>query len=499
MKIRIESFAASLSRSELAVAFAAPRARPDLGPALTEFVERAFATGDVGTDARKTSVFHRSPGAKSEPKRLGFVGLGDRKAIDTEGLRRAAAIAQSLAEGAGVSSFDLLVDAADHGSVDAFAAGMAVAEGMILGAYRYEPPRKEKPKARKGQSATVRYSGKAKAEFERGVKLGVLAAEATVHARDVENMPGNLANPTYLAQQAQRLNGAKVKVKVLEKKDMERLKMGALLGVARGSVEPPKLVLLDYHPAGAKRTVCVVGKGLTFDSGGISIKPSGKMDEMRYDMCGAGAVLGLFHALAKGGMAGAKGKVRIVGLIAAAENMPDAAAQKPGDVVRAMDGTTIEVLNTDAEGRLVLADALAYAVKTYAPDQMVDLATLTGAVIVALGHEAAGIMGNDEGHIRSLMDAGAAADEPLWQLPLWDAHKEQVKSKFADLANINGAQHGNGTIAGAAFLSFFVGDTKWAHIDIAGTAWGGRARDYYKSGAAGTAVRTLLHWCRGLK
>jgi leucyl aminopeptidase len=274
--------------------------------------------------------------------------------------------------------------------------------------------------------------------------------------------------------------------------------MGALLGVARGSVEPPKLIVLDHHPAGAKRTVCVVGKGLTFDSGGISIKPSAKMDEMRYDMCGAGAVLGLFHAIHKGALAGGKDKVRIVGLIAAAENMPDAAAQKPGDVVRAMDGTTIEVLNTDAEGRLVLADALAYAVKTWQPDRMVDLATLTGAVIVALGHEAAGIMGNDDAHVAELIAAGKAADEPLWQLPLWDAHKEQVKSKFADLANINGPQHGNGTIAGAAFLSFFVGDTKWAHIDIAGSAWGGRAKDYYKSGASGTAVRTLLHWCRGL-
>src|SRR5262249_46392456 len=223
----------------------------------------------------------------------------------------------------------------------------------------------------------------------------------------------------------------------------------------------------------------------TFDTGGISIKPAAKMDEMRYDMCGAGAVLGLFHALRAGAVTP---KRRVVGLIAATENAIGPGAQKPGDVVRAMDGHTIEVLNTDAEGRLVLAEAIAYGKKFHQPEQIVDLATLRGAVVVALGHEVAGVLGNDQALIDALIAAGKAADEPLWQLPLWDVHKEQMKSKFADLANINGSQHGNGTIAGAAFLSFFAGDTKWAHLDIAGTAWGGISKDYYKSGASGTAV-----------
>jgi leucyl aminopeptidase len=280
---------------------------------------------------------------------------------------------------------------------------------------------------------------------------------------------------------------------VLERQAMERLGMNALLGVARGSSEAPKFIVLEFGPKRGK-PVCVIGKGLTFDTGGISIKPAAKMDEMRYDMCGAGAVLGLFHALRHGTVTT---KHRIIGLIAATENGVGPSAQKPGDVVRAMDGHTIEVLNTDAEGRLVLADAIAYGKKFYQPVRIVDLATLTGAVVVALGHEVAGIMGNDQKLCDELLAAGKAADEPLWQLPMWDCHKEQMKSKFADLANINAGQ-GNGSIAGAAFLSYFAGDTPWVHLDIAGTAYGGIAKDYYKSGAAGTAVRTLLHWVETL-
>jgi leucyl aminopeptidase len=241
-----------------------------------------------------------------------------------------------------------------------------------------------------------------------------------------------------------------------------------------------------------------VGKGLTFDTGGISIKPSSKMDEMRYDMCGGGAVFGLFHAITNGGMKGCKDKTRIVGVVPSSENMPGADAQKPGDVVTACDGTTIEILNTDAEGRLILADALAYAKKTYKPDQMVDLATLTGAVVVALGHEIAGVMGNDDDLIDDLIEAGQLADEPLWQLPLWDLHREQIKTKFADVANLNSPAHGNGSSSGGAFLSYFTKGVKWAHIDIAGAAWGAKAKDYYTGGATGTAVRTLLQWVRSL-
>ena len=489
MKIRLSNSASA--SSELTVLLCAEGETKNLPPVLQPCWDAAKHTGDVKTDPQKTSVFHPQKG----PKRLGCVGIGKQKDVDTERLRRAAAVAQAIAEDRGARTFELVVDASQFGKADAEQAGAAIAEGLVLGAYRYQPPKKDAPKPRKGHDCDVVLLSGDQKVFAQGFARGEIGAAATVFARDLENMAGNLCTPTVLANAAKKLAGNGVTVKVLDKAAMERLKMGAMLGVAKGSSEPPKFLVMEYGPKTAKETVCIIGKGLTFDSGGISIKPASKMDEMRYDMCGAGAVLGLFHALKHGALKGQKLKQRIVGLIAATENMVGPEAQKPGDIVRAMDGHTIEVLNTDAEGRLVLCDAIAYAKKFYEPKQIVDLATLTGAVVVALGHEVAGLLGNDQKLIDSLISAGKAADEPLWQLPLWDVHRDQMKSKFADLANINGGQ-GGGTIAGAAFLSFFAGDTPWAHLDIAGTAWGGIAKDYYRSGASGTAVRTLLAFVR---
>jgi leucyl aminopeptidase len=495
--------------TELAIVLAVDGETLDAGPALKDAVAAAKATGDLKTTARSVSSFHPllggKPGAGGKAgskaagrgaalKRLLFVGAGKTKDLDSERLRRLAAVAQAAAEDCGAQSFTLCIPGAAIGKLPAERAGAVIAEGLLLGHYRYQPPQKDKPKARKGDDCTVVLVGGDQKAFQRGVALGRLDADATVFARDLENQPSNLCTPTTLANAGRKLAGNGVRVKVLDVAAMKRLGMGALLGVARGSSEPPKFIVFEYGPATAKETLVVVGKGLTFDSGGISIKPAAKMDEMRYDMCGAGAVLGLFHALRHGAVPRSSRR-RIVGLIAAAENMPGPDAQKPGDVVRAMDGHTIEVLNTDAEGRLVLADAMAYAKKFYKPAQIVDLATLTGAVVVALGHEVAAVLGNDQKLIDALVAAGKQADEPLWQLPLWDVHKDQMKSKFADLANINGGQ-GGGTIAGAAFLSFFAGDTAWAHLDIAGSAWGGISKDYYRNGACGTAVRTLLAWLR---
>jgi leucyl aminopeptidase len=493
MKIRIGKGGSS-ARADLVMSLAAEGITPQAGTGLAKAVTQCKATGDLRAAFRAVSLFHPTG---SSVKRLGFVGLGKAKEVTTEKLRRAAALAQARAEQSEVRSFRMLVAADVAPDVSTFDLGCAVAEGLLLGAYQYEPPRQKAAKARKGQDCEVVYAGRDNKAFAAGFKLGKAAAEATRFTRDIENQAGNLCTPTILGQAAKKLAGAGTTVKVLDVAAMKRLKMGALLGVARGGKEPPKFIVLHHKVPGAKDTVCVVGKGLTFDTGGISIKPSAKMDEMRYDMCGGGAVLGLFHALRNGGLAGCKPRCNIVGLVPASENMPGSDAQKPGDIVRAMDGQTIEVLNTDAEGRLILADALAYARKFHQPKFMVDLATLTGAVIVALGHEVAGVMGNDDKLIADLIDAGEKADEPLWQLPLWDVHKEQMKSRFADLKNINAGQ-GNGTIAGAAFLSYFAGDTRWAHIDIAGTAWGGIGKDYYKSGASGTAVRMLLRWVRSL-
>jgi leucyl aminopeptidase len=490
-------------RGDLAIVLCADGAL-DAGDALAEQVAAAQATGDLATGFRKRVVFHQPAGARgrrSGPKRLGFVGLGAGKDVTTERLRRAAAMALASARELGVATLELVLARGAHGGVPASAAGRAIAEGLLLGSYQYDAPRRQKPAAAKPVAVDLATPGLGKADagqFAAGLHDGQVAGAATNFARDLENLPSNYCTPTYLAKQARQLAGGRLKVKVLDTPAMRKLGMGALLGVAKGSTEPPKFLVLEYRVPGAKGNVCVVGKGLTFDTGGISIKPAAKMDEMRYDMCGAGAVLGLFHALAHGGLGSHRPKHNIIGLIAATENMPGPDAQKPGDVVTAMDGHTIEVLNTDAEGRLVLADAICYGKKFYAPKQIVDLATLTGAVVVALGHECAGIMGNNQPLVDALMAAGCAADEPLWQLPLWDCHKEQVKSKFADLANINGPQYGNGSTAGGAFLSYFAGDTPWVHLDIAGAAYGAVAKDYYTSGATGTAVRTLLHWVRTL-
>ncbi len=498
MKIRTVPLAAA-SRGPLTFVLAVDGVLPDAGPALQAAVAAARSTGDLATGFRKLSLFHQP--AKSVCKRLGFVGCGPRTKVGTEQLRRIAAVAQAAAEKASVPDFALLVPAAAIGEVDAEAAGRAVAEGLVLGAYAYAAPRQQKPKPRAGHSCRIHAVGFTKgaaSAFARGLAAGRIAAEAVVFARDLENQPSNICTPSTLASAARRLAGGRLRVKVLDRAAMTKLRMGALLGVARGSDEPPKFLVLEYRVPGAKKTACVVGKGLTFDTGGISIKPAGKMDEMRYDMCGAGAVLGLFHALAHGGLGAHKPRHNLIGLIAATENTIGPSAQKPGDVVTAMDGHTIEVLNTDAEGRLVLADAICYAKKFHDPDVMVDLATLTGAVVTALGHEMAGIMGNDQKVVDALIAAGKATDEPLWQLPLWDCHRDQVKSKFADLANINSPAHGNGSTAGGAFLSYFAGETPWAHMDIAGAAYGGLHKDYYKGGASGTAVRTLLQWARTL-
>ncbi len=493
MKIRSSNFPGKPLRGELLTALAYEGSLPDLGKDLATVVKRAKASGDLAYGRRKTSHFYPDNGGL---KRVGFVGMGKQGKMDLEGLRRTGAVAQAQAEKLGVERFYLLVDERDHRRIPARQAAVALTEGLALGAYRYEPPRKEEPDTRMGQELEILYRGKNAREFHAGVKHGLITSAATIFARDIENMPGNLATPSYLAKEARGFSGGDLKVRILEEKDMEKLKMGALLGVSRGSVQPAKLILMDYNPRGAKGTICVVGKGLTFDSGGISIKPSAKMDEMRYDMCGGGAVLGLFHAISNGGMQGVKGKTRVIGVVPSSENMPDADAQKPGDVVTACDGTTIEVLNTDAEGRLILADALAYAVKTYRPDKIVDLATLTGAVVVALGHEMAGVMGNDDDLIAELIAAGDATDEPVWELPLWEVHRKQIQSKFADIANINSGAHGNGSISGGAFLSYFVGDTPWAHMDIAGAAWGASSKNYHRSGAVGVSVRMLLQWLR---
>ncbi len=323
------------------------------------------------------------------------------------------------------------------------------------------------------------------AKARQAVSMGNAVAQGVTTARDLGNLPGNICTPSYLASTAQKnaRHYTNMKVKVLKQKDMEELKMGALLSVAKGSRQPPRLIVVEYH-GGKKddKPVVLVGKGITFDSGGISIKPSQAMDEMKFDMCGAASVLGTMVTIGELQL-----PINVIAIVPSCENMPDGAANKPGDVVTSMSGQTIEVLNTDAEGRLILCDALTYS-ERYKPRSVIDVATLTGACVVALGKHPCGLLSNKDALAEELLDAGKRSDDRAWQLPLWDDYQDQLKSNFADMANIGGPQAG--TITAACFLSRFTEKLNWAHLDIAGVAW----ESGHHKGATGRPVPLLSQY-----
>ncbi len=431
----------------------------------------------------------RSTDSGSGPAaRVLFVGLGKPKDLDPERLRRAGALCAKRAEEEGAPKATVVCSGPVASVLGEARSGRALAEGLVMGSYRYDAFKSEKKPA-KLRSVLLHGPGR---DFRAGAKHGECRARANCFARDLQNAPANHMRPRDLVASAKKLasRSQRIRCRALSEAEMKKLGMGCLLSVSRGSSEPAFLIHLTYTPKGrSKGRIALVGKGLTFDSGGISIKPSAKMDEMKYDMSGGAAVLGVFHALSALDL-----PFEVHGVVATSENMPDASATKPGDVVTAMDGTTIEVLNTDAEGRLVLADALCYAVDKIRPDTILDLATLTGAVVVALGHELSGIFPSTDALRDGLLASGKEVGELVWPLPLLDCHKEQMKSKLADLRNINSGQ-GNGASAGAAFLATFVGDTEWCHLDIAGTAWGGIERDWVGGPqGSGVGVRLLLEY-----
>ena len=320
---------------------------------------------------------------------------------------------------------------------------------------------------------------------ETAVRQG-MATSAGIHlAKDLGNLPGNICTPTYLAAQAKKLSKqhSKIKTSVLEESDMEKLGMGSLLSVSIGSRQPAKLITMEYMAGDKKQPPIVfVGKGVTFDSGGISLKPGAGMDEMKYDMCGAASVIGVMNSIAEMQL-----DINVVGIVPTVENMPDGLASRPGDIVTSMSGQTIEILNTDAEGRLILCDALTYAEK-FNPDVVIDIATLTGACIVALGAHPAGLLSNHSPLANDLLSAGQTSGDRCWQLPLWDDYQDQLKSNFADMANIGGK--GAGTITAACFLSRFTKKYHWAHLDIAGVAW----KSGTHKGATGRPVGLLAQY-----
>jgi leucyl aminopeptidase len=370
----------------------------------------------------------------------------------------------------------------------------ALTEGALYALYSYEEFKsKDKDDAKKKKLETLELlcpASEDAASVKKSVADAHILIDSVNFARDIANCPANLKRPPELAERIRKRAVADgVRVKVFDDKALRKLGMNSLLGVAQGSSAPARFVVMEYgQKEKGKHTLCLVGKGVTFDTGGISIKPSRAMDEMKFDMCGAAAV-----AAAIGAMARLKMHVHVIGVMPIVENMPGGNAQRPGDIVRAMNGKSIEVLNTDAEGRLILADALAYAEKTFKPDYIVDIATLTGAVSVALGRHATGVMGSDDWLIHRIIDAGDAVHERCWQLPLWPEHMDMVKGKYADVRNIGSDSGEAGTITGAAFLANFVSeDAKWAHLDIAATGWNDATKPFQRSGATGVGVRLFV-------
>jgi len=319
---------------------------------------------------------------------------------------------------------------------------------------------------------------------EEALAQGQAIAEGVALAKTLGNLPPNICHPTYLAEQALAMaQEFKLDCEVLERADMEKLGMHSLLAVARGSHQPPKFIVLSYKGAKAsEKPIVLVGKGVTFDTGGISLKPAAEMDEMKYDMCGAASVLGTMQAVARMAL-----PINLTVIVPATENMPGGSATRPGDIVSSMSGQTIEILNTDAEGRLILCDALTYA-ERFEPDTVIDVATLTGACVVALGDVATGLFSNRDGLARDLLDAGDEAHDRAWHMPLWDDYQDQLKSPFADMANIGGKLAGS--VTAACFLSRFAKKFEWAHLDIAGTAW----KSGSNKGATGRPVPLLAHY-----
>lgn len=455
-----------------------------LDTALDGCLERLIASKEFRGKTNSTHLIHTLGKLSSE--RLLLVGLGKKTEMDDERLRQAAGKAVQALRGARVASFSTAL----HMAGGAETAIEAVTSGTLLGSYTFDQYKtKDKDDLFNFESMTLLLAkGTNTKTAQHRINATKIICQAVSLARDLVSHPGNVATPGYLADTAKELAGSHgLECRIYEQAEMETLGMNALVGVGKGAAEPPRLIVLEYHGADAKgRPVVLVGKGLTFDSGGISIKPGAGMEEMKTDMAGGAAVLGTMAAAAR-----LKLPINLIGIIPAAENMPDGKAFKPGDVLTTMSGTTVEITNTDAEGRLILCDALHFALK-YKPTVMIDLATLTGACVVALGHEASGLMGNNQRLVDALKGAGERCGERLWPLPLWEEYGEVMKSDIADLKNA-GSRDG-GSITAGWFLKQFVGKTPWAHLDIAGTAWGDKVRPYCPKGATGVGVRLLIEF-----
>ena len=450
-------------------------------------LSKIIRSGDFDGKLGDTLVIHHPAGAQA--KRLLLVGGGERKKLagkQTAKLLRSACTALYKIQ-AGTAHFALASVAPQDRDTHWLAS--RVAQEAEDCSYRYDTTKSKKSPAIATRSISIGLGGQKK-KLESALKQGQAIGKAINHAKQLGNLPGNICTPTYLARQAQELGKrfTSITAKILGEKQMQRLGMGSLLSVSAGSAQEAKLIVMQYKGAAASsKPHALVGKGITFDTGGISLKPGLAMDEMKFDMCGAASVIATMGCIAE-----LKLPINVVGVVAAAENMPGSKATKPGDIVTSMAGKTIEILNTDAEGRLVLCDALSYT-ERFKPKSVIDIATLTGAAVATFGSTVSAMLSNNESLASSLLESGQEVLDPAWQLPLWDEYQQLLDSNFADIANIGGPRAG--TITAACFLSRFTEKFKWAHLDIAGSAWHSGAQ----KGASGRPVALLVEYLRRQK
>ncbi len=462
--------------------------------ALRGEIHDLLKTGEFEGKLNQTVVLHTQ--GRIPAKRVLLVGLGKKKDARLDAVRQASASAAKRARQTGSSSVATPLHAGPLPHTSTIELAQAMTEGAILGNYQftvYRSNQSDEPKALQRMTVLDPRADQL-ADIKQGVEQGRVSAEATWLVRDLCNHPSNVMTPARLAAEARKIAKEDgLRVKILERSDMEKLGMGALLGVARGSHEPPKFIILEYRKNGPARRdgrnrqpIVLVGKTITFDTGGISLKPAENMEQMKADMTGGAEVLAVVRAAAR-----LRLPLHLIGILPATENMPGGRAIKPGDILTTLSRKTVEVQNTDAEGRLILADGLAYAAR-YKPAAIIDVATLTGACAVALGQFAIGMMGNDDSLKQRIQQAGLRAGERVWEMPLWDEYFEQLKSDVADMRNIGG--RGGGMITAAVFLSKFVGDCPWVHLDIASTDWSERERPYIPKGPTGIGTRLLLQY-----
>jgi len=439
---------------------------------------------DFKGDLNETSLLYMPENANI--RRVMFVGLGKKREFDTEKARQVFGTASKTAQSIKLKRFMLCLAGMEQSGISKRQLAHVAAEGILLSLYKFTAYKSKDDK--NGDSVKQVYLFDTRRmyldDIRYGVEEGVSVGEAVCYARDLASHPANIVTPEYLADEARKIAKKNdLTCTIFTPKELKEKNMNAILGVSQGSKKEPRLIVLEYA-CGNKQaeTIALVGKGLTFDSGGISIKPAKKMEEMKYDMCGAAAVLGTMKIVKQ-----LSPRINVIGVIASAENMPGGAAIKPGDIIKTYSGVTVEIINTDAEGRLVLCDALSYTINSSKPDAVIDIATLTGSVIIALGHFATGMLGNNAALLKKVTAAGKNAGEMVWELPLYPEYDEHIKSDYADIKNSDG--HGAGAIFGGTFLKRFVGKTPWVHLDIAGTAYDVKEKPYLPKGPTGVGVR----------